>query len=120
MTGQLVYAGDEPTNTLTLAQARDLALKQHPRISVATLTALASREATKEVRSSMLPSVFGVATAAGNTDPGNTRILAGGLSNPHVYDREAQGVTVSQLITDFGKSWDLTKSARLPQSVLNR
>lgn len=106
-------ADDAPTNSLSLAQARETALKQHPKISVANLTALAARQVTKQVQSALLPSIFAVATAAGNADPNNTRILAGGLNNPHVYDREAQGVTISQLITDFGKSWDLTKSARL-------
>jgi len=113
VTAQLAQAAGTPANSLTLAQARDLALKQHPRISVANLTALAARQVTKEVQSVLRPSLFAVATAAGNTDPNNTRILAGGLNNPHVFDREAQGITISQLITDFGKSWDLTKSAQL-------
>ncbi len=106
-------AEDASTNTLTLAQARELALKQHPRISVADLTALAAREVTKEVRSALLPNVFGYAAAVGNADPNNTRIAAGGLNNPLIYEREAQGVSISQLITDFGRSWDLTKSAKM-------
>jgi outer membrane protein len=110
---QLARAADTPTNSLTLAEAQDLALKQHPKISVANLTALAARQVTKEVQSSMLPSIFGYATAVGNADPNNTRIAAGGLNNPLIYEREAQGVSISQLITDFGRSWDLTKSARL-------
>jgi outer membrane protein len=110
---QLALADDAPTNSLTLAQARELALKQHPKISVANLTALAARQVTKEVQSSLLPSIFGYATAVGNADPNNTRIAAGGLNNPLIYEREAQGVSISQLITDFGRSWDLTKSARL-------
>ena len=110
---QLAPAADAPANSLTLAQARELALKQHPRISVADLTALAARQATKEVQSVLLPSVFANATAVGNADPNNTRIAAGGLNNPLIYEREAQGLTVSQLITDFGRSWELTRSARL-------
>jgi outer membrane protein len=113
LVAQLAHAADAPTNSLTLAQARDIALRQHPKISVANLTALAAQQVTKEVQSALLPSIFAVATAAGTGDPGNTRILAGSLSASRVYDREAQGVTISQLITDFGKSWDLTKSARL-------
>jgi outer membrane protein len=113
MAAQLAQAADAPTNSLTLAQAREIALKQHPKISVANLTALAARQVTKEVQSSMLPSIFGYATAVGNADPNNTRIAAGGLNNPLIYEREAQGVSISQLITDFGRSWDLTKSARL-------
>ena len=110
---QLAQADDTPTNYLTLAQARELALKQHPKISVANLTALAARQVTKEVQSAMLPSIFGYATAVDNADPNNTRIAAGGLNNPLIYEREAQGVSISQLITDFGRSWDLTKSAGL-------
>jgi len=113
VTAQLARGADAPANSLTLAEAREIALKQHPKISVANLTALAARQATKEVQSSMLPSIFGYATAVGNADPNNTRIAAGGLNNPLIYEREAQGVSISQLITDFGRSWDLTKSARL-------
>jgi outer membrane protein len=106
-------AADSPPRQLTLQQARQIALTQHPRISVANLTALAARQATKEVQASLLPGIFANATAVGNTDPNNTRILAGGLNNPLIYEREAQGLTITQLITDFGRSWDLTKSARL-------
>jgi len=113
MTAHMAQAADAPTNQLTLAQAREIALKQHPKISVANLTALAARQVTKEVQSSMLPGIFGYVTAVGNADPNNTRIAAGALNNPLIYQREAQGVSISQLITDFGRSWDLTKSAQL-------
>ncbi len=106
-------AAESPPPQLTLQQAQQIALTQHPRISVANLTALAARQATKEVQAALLPGIFASATAVGNTDPNNTRILAGGLNNPRIYDREAQGVTISQLITDFGRSLELTKSARL-------
>ena len=110
---QPLLGADAPTNSLTLAQARELALKQHPKISVANLTALAAHQATKQVQSALLPSIFGYVTAVGNADPNNTRIAAGGLNNPLIYEREAQGVSISQLITDFGRSSDLTKSAQL-------
>jgi len=113
LAAQLAQAADMPTNSMSLRQAREIALKQHPRISVANLTALAARQATKEVQSSLLPNIYGSATAVGTADPNNTRIAAGGLNNPLIYEREAEGITISQLITDFGRSWDLTKSARL-------
>jgi len=113
LAAQLARGADASTNSLTLAEAREIALRQHPKISVANLSALAARQATKEVQSSMLPSLFGYATAVGTADPNNTRIAAGGLNNPLIYEREAQGVAISQLITDFGRSWDLSKSARL-------
>jgi len=45
------------------------------------------------------------------TDAG--RIAAsGGLNNPSVFQRESNGVLLSQLITDFGRTGDLTESAR--------
>ncbi len=113
LAANLALAEDAPPRPLTLAEAREIALKQHPRISVASLTALAARQATKEVQSAMLPSIFANVTAVGNADPNNTRIAAGGLNNPLIYQREAQGVVISQLITDFGRSWELTRSARL-------
>jgi outer membrane protein len=105
-------AADAPRQ-LTLQQAEQIALTQHPRISVAILTALAARQATKEVQSAFFPNIYASATAVGNADPNNTRIGAGGLNNPLIYDREAEGVTISQLITDFGRTAELSKSAKL-------
>lgn len=98
---------------LTLREAQQLALKQHPRISVARLLALAAQEQTRQVRSALLPTVMLEATAAGVADAENTRIVAGEINNPRIFDREADGVSISQLITDFGRTWELTKSARL-------
>ena len=90
-----------------------IAMEKHPKISVATLQALAAKQAVREVRSSLLPNVYASVTAAGSADPLNTRIAAGGLNNPVIYDRNAEGFTISQLITDFGRSWELTKSSKL-------
>lgn len=107
-----LHAANAPTR-LTLQEAERIALAQHPRISVANLTALASRQATKEVQSAFLPNIYASGTAVGTTDPNNTRIGAGALNNPLIYDRESEGATISQLITDFGRTWDLTQSAKL-------
>jgi outer membrane protein len=105
-------AADEPRH-LTLEEAETIALAQHPRISVANLTTLAARESTKEVQSAFFPNIYGSATAVGTGDPNNTRIAAGGLNNPLIYEREADGVTISQLITDFGRTSELSQSAKL-------
>jgi outer membrane protein len=107
-----LHAADAPRH-LTLQQAEQIALAQHPRISVANLTALAARESTRQARSAFFPNIFGSATAVGTTDPNDTRIGAGALNNPIIYDREADGITISQLITDFGRTWELTQSAKL-------
>jgi outer membrane protein len=42
-----------------------------------------------------------------------SRVTAGALNNPIVYERAAGGVTVSQLITDFGRTHNLISSADL-------
>jgi outer membrane protein len=42
----------------------------------------------------------------------NARITAGGLNNPIIYPRAATGATVSQLITDFGRTTNLVSSAQ--------
>jgi outer membrane protein len=111
VTGAL-RAADAPRH-LTLQEAEQIALAQHPRISVANLTALAARQSAKEVQSAFFPNIYGSATAVGTADPNNTRIAAGALNNPLIYERDAEGVTISQLITDFGRSWELGKSAQL-------
>ncbi len=42
-----------------------------------------------------------------------SRIAAGNLNNPSVYERAAAGLTLSQLITDFGRTNNLVASAAL-------
>jgi outer membrane protein len=92
-----------------LKEAEALAVKNNPLISVARLTALASQQVTREVRSSLWPSA--TANLTGVDSQNNSRITAGGLNNPIIYRRAAAGVTVSQLITDFGRTTNLTASA---------
>lgn len=108
----LAHADAAPQH-LTLQQARQIALVRHPRISVAALGALAAKQVTKEAQSAFFPTIFADATAVGNTDPNNTRLAAGAMNNPIIYEREADGVTVSQLITDFGRTSELSRSAKL-------
>jgi outer membrane protein len=112
--GRCFSAGDPPTpRHLSLREAQELAVKQHPKISVANLLALAAQQVTREARSALYPTVVANATAAGNLDPNRTRVVAGQLNNPTLFDRQADGANVYQLITDFGRTWDLAKSAKL-------
>ncbi len=96
--------------SLTLARAEELALQNHPRVSAAQLQALASREATAQVRSAFFPTLVANATAVGVDREGN-RITAGALNNPSVFDRNGDGLVLNQLITDFGRTANLTKGA---------
>jgi len=96
---------------LSLRDAQALALKNNPQISVARLNALASEQVTREARSSLWPTARIDLTAV-DANPG-TRITAGALNNPTVYQRAAAGASVSQLLTDFGRTTNLIASANL-------
>ena len=98
-----------PAQTLSLKDAEAIAIKNNPQISVSRLVALASQQATREAKSSFWPSA--VADITGVDAQENSRISAGGLNNPIIYERAAGGVTVSQLITDFGRTSNLASSA---------
>jgi outer membrane protein len=95
---------------LTIAQAEQIAIKNNPNISVARLLALAQAQLTREARSAEMPTAVGDLTAVGAHE--NTRITAGYLSNSSVFNRAAGGLTVSQLITDFGRTHNLVLSAQ--------
>ncbi|MGP8253289.1 MAG: TolC family protein [Terracidiphilus sp.] len=95
---------------LTVADAEQIALRSNPNISVAHLLALAQSQVTREVRSVEMPAATGDLTAVSAHE--NSRITAGYLSNSSVYDRAAGGLTVSQLITDFGRTHNLVLSAQ--------
>jgi len=94
-----------------LKQAEALAVRNNPQISVARLTALASQQVTREVRSSLWPSATADLTGVDSRD--NSRITAGGLNNPIIFQRAAAGVVVNQLIADFGRTTNLVSSAGL-------
>ena len=94
---------------LTLLEAERLALQNHPQIRGAEFLALAARQTVTEARSAYYPYSFGSLTAA-EADH-NSRIAAGALNNPVIYNRYSNGVTVGQLITDFGRTHNLVQSS---------
>jgi len=87
-----------------------MALDHNPNISIAHLLQLAQSQVVREVRSNEMPTATGDLTAVGAHD--NSRISAGALNNPIVYNRAAGGLTVRQLITDFGRTRNLVKNAQ--------
>lgn len=104
---------------LTLEEAQQIALKNHPQIAAANYLALAAGEEVKEARAGFFPNANLYANGVLADDEG-TRILAGGLNNPSVYDRAAGGVQVNQLITDFGKTANLTASSKYHAQAENQ
>jgi len=96
---------------LTLAEAEKIALRNNPSIGIAHLLQLGSAQVIRESRAGELPSAEANLTAVDAHD--NSRLTAGALNNPVVYNRAAAGVTVRQLITDFGRTRSLIKNSQL-------
>ncbi len=106
LTHAVFGAGQQP---LTLKQADDAAAQNHTRLNVARLTADPADQVSTEIHSAIMPNLITNFTGASALD--NSRIAAGGLNNPVIYDRVATGMAVSQLITDFGRTSKLVKSS---------
>ncbi len=63
----------------------------------------------RETRSALLPTAY--LSLTGVDSESGSRIAAGALNNSIVFPRAAAGVTVSQLITDFGRTTNLLSSS---------
>jgi outer membrane protein len=103
--------GTQGTGTpLTLAQAESTALRSNPQITMGRLRALQAQQYVREQRSALLPTAFLSLTGV-DTESGS-RIAAGALNNPVLFTRAAGGATVSQLVTDFGRTTNLVSSSQ--------
>ncbi|MGA9110268.1 MAG: TolC family protein [Smithella sp.] len=103
---------------LTLAEAEKLAVKNNPHLATATLVAAAASQVPAEYRSAYFPTLF--ASATGVDAENGTRLAAGGLTNPIVYDHIGGGVTVNQMVTDFGRTGNLIDMAKLHADAQNQ
>ena len=102
---------------LSIKDAEQLALANNPQITVSRLTALAAEQVTRETRSALWPTA-GVDITGVDSHP-DSRITAGGLNNPIIYQRAAVGANVTQLITDFGHTTNLVSSVNLAAKAEN-
>ncbi len=106
------HAVDAP-QTLTRAQAEALALKNNPRVSISRLLSLTQHQVVRESRSALLPQVTGSITAeAART---GSRVSSGGLNDSRLFQHAGGGITLSQLITDFGRTANLVASSKLEE-----
>lgn len=96
--------------TLTLKEAEKIALLNNPQIAAARFNAEAAGQVPLEVASAFQPTLFGSITGVG-ADTGS-RIAAGALNNPVLYNRVGTGLFINQLVTDFGRTSELVKSSR--------
>jgi len=102
---------------LTRAQAEQLALKNNPRISVGRLLALAQHQVYRETRAGELPNFNGAITAVDANE--GSRIGAGALNAPRLLEHAGAGVTLSQLLTDFGRTVNLVSYSKLLEKAQN-
>ena len=100
-----------PPPPLTLKDAEALALKNHPQVQAAQLNYQASQQAIAEARSAYFPTLQGDITGS-QANP-QSRIGAGYLSASRLWDRFGLGITLTQLVTDSGRTGNLVASSRL-------
>src|ERR1043166_2034592 len=94
-------AAQQQTLQLTLAEAQRLAIQNNPQFSAARLNAAAAYQVPAEYNANFEPTLFGSLTAAG------------ALNNPVVYNRLGSGLSVGQLVLDFGRTRNLVDMAKL-------
>ncbi len=102
---------------LTRTQAEQLAMKNNPQISVGKLLALAQHQVYREARAGELPNFNGNITAADANE--GSRIGAGALTASRLLEHAGGGVTLTQLLTDFGRTINLVSSAKLQEKAQN-
>ena len=116
---QSVSSGDAQATPvrLTRTQAEQMAIKNNPRISAGRLLALAQHQIYRETRAAELPSFNGAITAVDANE--GSRIGAGSLTASRLLEHAGAGVTLSQLITDFGRTTNLVASSKLREKAQN-
>ena len=98
-------------NTLTLQQAEAIAIANHPQIQAAQNELNFAQQQVAINRSPYYPAIS--ADITGSQANTNARIGAGDLQASRVFNRFGQGATLSQLVTDSGRTPSLVASARL-------
>jgi len=96
---------------LTLAAAHKLAIQNNPQLTASRYTAEAAAQVPVEIGAAFQPTFFGSVTGVGAD--GGSRLAAGALNNPVVYNRLGSGLSINQLITDFGRTSSLVQSSKL-------
>jgi outer membrane protein len=95
---------------LTLKEAEAIAVRNNPQITVGKLEALQAKEYVREVRAGLMPQAsINVAGVGANS---GSRLTAGYLTDGRMFSRVAGGVAFSQLITDFGRTWNLLSNSQ--------
>ncbi len=111
MAAALPLCAQTPPKKLTLAEAEEIAIHNHPRLQSASFQAQAADKTVTEARSALYPNLGGYVTSV-DAENGAT-VGAGALTTSSLASRAASQVVMSQLITDFGRTNKLIESAQL-------
>jgi outer membrane protein len=103
-------AAKSQPSALTLAEAEARALKNQPRLLAAQFRAQAAGKRVTESRSAYFPQAFGSLTAVEAN--GDSAVAAGAITTSSISTRAAGGVSLVQMITDFGHTSNRVQSAR--------
>jgi outer membrane protein len=106
-----ILLGHATGPVLTLQDAQALALKNHPQVLASQAGYLRADQIITQTRSAYYPALNGEVTGAqANT---NSRLGAGVLNDPRLFNHFGSGLSVSQLITDSGRTPNLVANAKL-------
>jgi outer membrane protein len=95
-----------------LRQAEDYALAHQPALAASRLRAEAETQRVYEARSQLFPQIQAESVLVKARDDDSRLAATGGITNPTILSRQSDGGLLSQLITDFGRTYFLTTSAR--------
>ena len=107
-------AGGAPS-TLTRQEAEKIALANNPHIHISQLIAKVQHQAVRERRADELPNLNGNVSAVEAND--GSRLSSGSLTASRLLNHSGGGVSLSQLITDFGHTSNLVASAKLQEKA---
>lgn len=93
---------------LTLSQAREMAVKNHPQLQALNFASQATLEVSRQIRSVLQPQVS--AGITGNAAMENSRIAFASPTSSVLFSRVGAGVQVNQLVSDFGRVRKLGES----------
>ncbi|MFZ0588895.1 MAG: TolC family protein [Bryobacteraceae bacterium] len=96
---------------LSLQDAQAMALKNHPQVLASQAISLRAGQITRETQSAYYPILSGNITGAQANI--SSRLGAGVLNDPRLFNHFGSGLTLSQLITDSGRTPNLVSNARL-------
>lgn len=88
-----------------------MALKNHPQVLASQAMYQRAGQITRETRSAYYPSLNGDITAS--QAEVNSRIGAGILTDSRLFNHAGVGLTLSQLVTDFGRTHNLVANSVL-------